>query len=356
LNETLRRKFDALQDELDLRVLGSAQPESPLRSPTFTLVRRKRPAIADGALFYATLPFLVARELRRFRPDAVLTQSVYEAAAVFVAKRIARSDARVVVDVHGDWDTATELYGSSKRRVLAPLTARVSRFAIHRADGVRTISEFTTQRVRSEGIEPASVFPAFVDFTVFLERPVAALPARPRALFVGVLERYKNVDGLVAAWRQVASQLDAKLLMVGDGRERETIEQLVDDFPESTSWSRSLPQEEIARALDESTVLVLPSRSEGLPRIVIEAFCRGRPVVGAHAGGIPDLVTDDVNGVLVRPEDPAALAEALARVLSDRALQERLADGAKESAEEWLQSPEQYAAQVRELVERVTRV
>ena len=357
LDESLDRKFRALEDELTVRVLGSAQPDSQLTSQTFRLVRCKQPAFLDGALFYATLPALVGVELRRFRPHAVITQSVYEAAAVLLAKGLTRSDARVVVDVHGDWDTATELYGSRKRRFLAPLTTRVSRFSVRRADAVRTISEFTSERVRKEGVEPLSVFPAYVDFTTFLERSPQAPPLQARALFVGVLERYKNVDGLAEAWRLAAPRVPkAKLLIVGSGREQPTVETLVAELPEQTSWEPRLPQAEIAGALDDSTALVLPSRSEGLPRIVIEAFCRGRPVVGARAGGIPDIVEDGVNGLLVPPGDAPALADALVHLLGDRVLQGRLAEGALASASQWLQTPQQYAAHVRELVGRVAGV
>jgi glycosyltransferase involved in cell wall biosynthesis len=85
---------------------------------------------------------------------------------------------------------------------------------------------------------------------------------------------------------------------------------------------------------------------------VIEAFCRGRPVVGSRAGGIPDIVEDGVSGVLVPPDDPHALADALVRVLQDRALLERLAEGARASAEPWLQTPEEFARRMLELVER----
>jgi glycosyltransferase involved in cell wall biosynthesis len=357
LSESLRRKFSALERELDVRVLGSAQPDSQLTTHMFRLVPRRRPAVLDGALFYLTLPSLVAGELRRFRPHAVITQSVYEGAAVLLAKRLTRSDVRVIVDVHGDWDTATELYGSRKRRLLAPVTKRLSRLSVRRADAVRTISEFTTRRVRQEGIEPAAVFPAYVDFTTFLERPPAHLPPQPRALFVGVLERYKNVDGLAAAWRRAVERMpDAQLLVVGSGSEQATIERLIAELPRQTAWAPRFSSEEVARALDESTLLVLPSRSEGLPRIVIEAFCRGRPVVGTRSGGIPDIVEDGVNGLLIPPEDPDALADALVRVFSDHELQERLAEGALASAAEWLQTPEQYAAHVRELVGRVSGV
>jgi glycosyltransferase involved in cell wall biosynthesis len=357
LDESVERKFRALEDQLTIRVLGSAHAESQLGSPTFRLVRRKRPAFLDGALFYATLPALVAVELRRFRPHVVITQSVYEAAAAVVAKTLVRSDVRIVADVHGDWDTATELYGSRKRRLLAPVTTRVSRFSVRRADAVRTISAFTTERVRKEGVEPASVFPAYVDFTTFLERPPVRPPEVPRALFVGVLERYKNIDGLAEAWRlAAASAPDAQLLIVGSGRERSTVETLVADLPAQTAWEGHLPQPKIARALDESTFLLLPSRSEGLPRIVIEAFCRGRPVIGTRAGGIPDIVEDGVNGLLVPANDPVAIADAIVRIFRDRTLQVDLAQGAFASASRWLQTPEEYAAQIRELVGRVAGV
>jgi glycosyltransferase involved in cell wall biosynthesis len=356
LADSLERKFRALEKELQVRVVGSAQDGSQA-TQTFRLVRRKRPGFLDGALFYLALPTLVARELRGFRPHAVITQSVYEGAAVLLAKTLVRSDTRVIVDVHGDWDTATELYGSRKRRLLAPVTKLVSRASVRRADAIRTISAFTTERVRREGIEPASVFPAYVDFATFVERPPAPLPPVPRVLFVGVLERYKNVDGLADTWRLVAERVpEAQLRIVGTGREREAVERLVADLPAQTTWDARLPQEGIAQALDAATLLVLPSRSEGLPRVVIEAFCRGRPVVGTRTGGIPDIVEDGVNGVLAVPEDAGALADALVRVLSDGELQERLADGARRSAAKWLQTPEQYAAQIRDLVARVAGV
>jgi glycosyltransferase involved in cell wall biosynthesis len=237
--------------------------------------------------------------------------------------------------------------------LLNPVADRVAGTALRRADAVRTISDFTSGLVREQGVEPAHVFPAYVDATTFRDRAVAPLPGTPRALFVGVLERYKNVDGLAAAWRLVELRLpEAHLLIIGVGRERALVEQLVRDSA-TVSWEERRSHDGIADALDAATVLLLPSRSEGLPRIVIEAFCRGRAVVGARAGGIPDIVDDDVNGIVVARDDPAALADAVVRVLSDRPLQERLAAGARASADKWLQTPEEFAARLRELVARV---
>jgi glycosyltransferase involved in cell wall biosynthesis len=98
---------------------------------------------------------------------------------------------------------------------------------------------------------------------------------------------------------------------------------------------------------------VLPSRAEGMGRVLVEAACRGRALVGANRGGIPDVVEDGVNGVLVDPERPGALAEALLRVLSDRAEAERLGANARRTGEEWSVTPEQYAERLSRLIRDV---
>jgi glycosyltransferase involved in cell wall biosynthesis len=128
----------------------------------------------------------------------------------------------------------------------------------------------------------------------------------------------------------------------------------VRELPAQVRWSESLSTPEVAQALDEASVLVLPSRSEGLGRVVVEAFCRRRPVIGSRVGGIADIVEDGVSGILVEPGDPQALADALVRVLSDRALAERLGAAAQAAVQPWLATPEEYARRIRELVDEAT--
>jgi glycosyltransferase involved in cell wall biosynthesis len=350
----LARKWEALRERLDVRVLAAAAPGSPRADGTFALARPLGPRALDGPLFYVMLPFRVGRELRRFRPDAVVAQSPYEAAAVLAARRLARSDTRLVLDVHGDWRTFTRLYGSRLRRLLDPVADRVADRVVQSADGVRTVSAYTTGLVREQGVEPAGVFPAYMELDAFLDRPPVPQPVRPRALFVGVLERYKNVDGLTAAWRRVAAELpEATLHVIGTGTLTGVVERLVAALPGRVDWDRVLPAADVARALDGATALVLPSRSEGMGRVIVESFCRGRPVIGTRVGGIPDLVEDGVSGVLVEPGDVGALAEALVRVLSDRKLAARLADGAAAETARWTASAEEFAERQADLVERV---
>jgi len=353
LSPSLARKFDALSEELDVRVLGTAAGGGGA-DPRFRLYRPVRPRRLDGLAFYALLPFRVSRELREHRPDAVLAQGGQESALVLLGRFLARVPTRVIADVHGDPAASARLYGSPARRALAPLADLLARIGLRRADGVRTISAYTSGVVRRAGREPTSTFAAFMDLEPFLASPPAPLPDRPTALFVGVLERYKAVDVLAEAWRLVAARAPGALLhLVGRGTLGEVAEHLAAELPEQVRWDESLTTPEVSRALDGATILVLPSRSEGLGRVVVEAFCRGRGVVASRVGGIPDLVADRETGLLVVPGDPAALAEAIERILTDRALAERLGAAARVAVEPWLATPEEYAREVRDLVERV---
>jgi glycosyltransferase involved in cell wall biosynthesis len=344
LQEGPAQKFAALRDRFDLRVLATSADGRARDDGVFHLVGRQ--PLLDGPLFYALFPFRLRRLVRGQRPDAVVAQSPYEAAlARFAGVRLP-----LVVELHGDWRTATRLYGSPFRRLLAPIADAVGGYGVRHADAVRTLSPYTTGLARAAGVEPVGEFPASAGLELFAQTPPTPLPDTPAVLFVGVLERYKNVDGLARAWRLAAPELPGvKLTILGRGSERETVGRLVAELPAQTVWIERRSPSGVAGLLDAVTCLVLPSRSEGLPRIVMEAFLRGRPVIGADAGGIPDGVEDGVNGLLVGSDEE--LAGALVRLLRDPELAGRLAAGAAESATRWLSTPEEFAECLAEVVE-----
>ena len=343
LSESLARKWDALSERMEVRVLASGSG----RDPRFSLIPARH---LDGPRFYASLPFVVARELRAFRPDVVVAESPYEAIAAELARRGTRSPAKLVVEVHGDWRLSTRLYGSRARSVVAPLSDRLAQWALRHADGHRAISAFTTSLVRAEGREPVGVFPTYSDLGLFTG-PKVPVPGAPRALFVGVLERYKNVDVLASAWRLVAARVpEARLHLVGSGTQAEIAETLV---REGVRWDRRLEPAALAAAIDDARVLLLPSPSEGLGRVVIEAFLRGRAVVGTRSGGIPDIVEHERTGLLVEPGDVQALADAIERALVEQGLAERLGEAAHRASAQWLSTPDEFADHVLSVVERV---
>lgn len=343
LNESLARKWDALSEQLELRVLAAGTGDDP----RFHLVS---PKPLDGPLFYATLPVRIARELRSFDPDVILCESPYEAAAAEVARALIRSRVKVIVEIHGDWRVSTRLYGSRARALLGPVGDRIADTAVKRADAQRAVSGFTASLVRRLGREPADVFTAYTDLTAFTG-PAVPVPEEPRALFVGVLERYKNIDGLAAAWRLVAERMpEARLHLVGSGRDTEVARGLV---AEGVRWDERLEPAQVAAALDDSRVFLLASESEGLPRVVVEAFLRGRPVVATRAGGTPEIVVDDVTGLLVDRGDVTGFADAAVRALVEPGLAERLGAAGRESVDRFLTTPSDFANRVRALVDEV---
>jgi glycosyltransferase involved in cell wall biosynthesis len=180
------------------------------------------------------------------------------------------------------------------------------------------------------------------------------VPEAQRVVFVGALEPYKNVRGLAAAWRETAARIPAaELVIVGKGSQRAVVDELRAALPAQVEHHPELPPDRVAAELDRARALVLPSWPEGLGRVVLEAFARGRTVVATDAGGIPDIVTNERDGLLVPRADTPALVTALTRVLTDRELAQRLGDAGRQTYGKWHQTPEDFAHAYRELVERV---
>src|SRR5262249_19946656 len=120
------RKFAALRERLDLRVLATSADGTPRDDGVFHLVGRLP---LDGLAFWALLPWRSRRLARAHSADVLLAQSPYEAALAIGARRL-------IVEVHGDWRTFTRLYGSPSRRLLAPVADAVARWGLRRADAV----------------------------------------------------------------------------------------------------------------------------------------------------------------------------------------------------------------------------
>jgi glycosyltransferase involved in cell wall biosynthesis len=89
-------------------------------------------------------------------------------------------------------------------------------------------------------------------------------------------------------------------------------------------------RDDVLRILAGADVFVLASRQEGLPVVLMEATSVGLPIVATAVGGVPEVLTDGVDGLVVPPGDPLALADALSRVVTDPDLRARLGTGAKE--------------------------
>ncbi len=188
--------------------------------------------------------------------------------------------------------------------------------------------------------------PAMVSSTMW-DREILSVPRRRaadapfRVLYVGFLRHEKGIDTLMAAFRRLLERRpDAELDIVGG---RDTVEhgigdQLRRELDElgqraTVRMLGHLPfGPQLFQVLADADVLAVPSRSEGTPRVLIEARAFGCTVVGSAVGGIPTSITNEVDGLLVPPNDPAALAAALLRIAGDDDLRRRLIAGGVERA------------------------
>jgi glycosyltransferase involved in cell wall biosynthesis len=243
------------------------------------------------------------KAIAAFRPDVV--HAHWWLPAGLCAVRAARSaGVPLVVTIHGS-DAHLLRY-----RPLRELAG----YVLHRASLVATVSEDLRRQV--EAIDPR-LPTAVLRLPVVVDVDPLPLPPDPplRLLAAGRLSPEKGFDVLVQAM-QIATDhgLDVRLDIVGSGPERRALEALAAPIKHRVRLIPALPHEELMRRLDDVHALVAPSRREGLGLVALEAFARGRPVVASRVGGLAESVADGVDGFLVPPEDPKALAAALARL------------------------------------------
>lgn len=183
----------------------------------------------------------------------------------------------------------------------------------------------------------------------------AAAPAVPVVLFLGRLRDKKGVFDLLEAWPRVLTACpQARLLLAGDG-ELAAVAARAEALGVAASVSLPgwLDGARKAAALREAAVFVLPSYFEGLPIGVLEAMAAGVPVVATPVGGLPDLLCDGQDALLVPPGDVAALAAALTRLLGDAGLAARLRETAWQTVQR--HAVDKVCAELSALYEDVAR-
>ena len=204
------------------------------------------------------------------------------------------------------------------------------------ADVFIAVSEADRQRmIEVEGIAPRRlrVIPNAVPAPVPSGHDVRAelgIPASsPVVVTVCQLRPEKAVEVLVEATALLRRRVpDVRVLVAGEGSERALLESRIDELGLADSVLLLGTRRDVPDVLVAADVAVCCSDFEGTPLSVMEYMGAGRPVVATRVGGLPEVVEDGRQGLLVPPRDPAALADALARLLDDRELRERLGEAA----------------------------
>jgi glycosyltransferase involved in cell wall biosynthesis len=197
------------------------------------------------------------------------------------------------------------------------------------SEGLKNLAQHSAPRVEM------SVIPNGIDAEKYRPSLNSAEPHRVRLLFVGRLSVQKDLATLVTALSLVAQRTpDVELRIVGDGPERERLQQKVNELrlTSRVTFCGWVGKNQIVECYQHADVFVLPSLYEGMPNVVLEAMACGLPIVATNIAGSNELVEDGVNGFLVPVRDSAALAEGLHALAQDASLRRGMGLASRQAA------------------------
>jgi phosphatidyl-myo-inositol dimannoside synthase len=222
---------------------------------------------------------------------------------------------------------------------------RLAAFAAAHADLSIAISAYTSDLVTATGATPRRLctVPPGVD----IPPEVRSLPsAHPTILTIARLEeRYKGHDTLLRAFALVRAKLpDAQWVVIGDGSLRPGLEQMARSYgvADAVRFLGAVSDDQRDAWLDRTDVLAMPSRlpagsfaGEGFGIVYLEAAAHGKPAVAGNVGGALDAIVQRETGLLVDPDDPLGMADALTELLVDREMAARLGAAGRARAEQF---------------------
>jgi glycosyltransferase involved in cell wall biosynthesis len=200
-------------------------------------------------------------------------------------------------------------------------------YLLRRADGLRLYYPTQLDDLGGGGFPPAFVFPDLVPVSVFANPNEAATGDDGHyILFLGFPFKRKGVDILIQSFNQISEKYpDLSLRIVGYCPDLGPYKELAGQN-NRISFHPGVPHEQAVELIANCTLFVLPSRAEGVPRALIEAMALSKPVVATRVSGIPCLIQDGSNGLLVEPDDVNDLATKMDHLLEDPELARRLAE------------------------------
>ncbi|MFN2628773.1 MAG: glycosyltransferase family 4 protein [Gaiellaceae bacterium] len=292
-----------------------------------------------SALRDARAAFRLAKLIRRERPQILHTHTA-KAGAVGRLAALLAGGARPPIVVH-------TFHGHVLRGYFDPLRTMgfrlLERWLAKGSTALIAVSPQVRDDLVALGVAPKEKF-VVIRLGIELEERIAAGPAArgetrrlmgvPADAFVvgwiGRMTGVKNTTDVLVALRLLRDRgVEAYLCMVGDGPDRGRIERRAHDLGVAKRCLFLGYQEQVAPFYAAFDVMILPSVNEGTPVSAIESLAAGRPVVATRVGGVPDVVSDGVDGFLVDPGDPEQLAVRLAELARDPALRARMGEAGR---------------------------
>ena len=344
----------------EIRVVGFAaapRPRSFQQHVHFYLLPLPPGSLLRYLTIFSLGQLLLIWLVLRYDCAIIVAQSPFEGAIGAAAKifvRLLGRRPKLIIENHNNFEEDVFLQRSIPlKRLYRAVMLALARFAFGRVDALRVISSSTAERARHYAPNtPQTRFMTFSDTDVFraTERRLPLKQAED-IVYAGVLIPRKGLHHLLSAFAKL-DHPRAQLQLVGGAENADYANQLRGQaaalsIGDRVNFAGAVSQVELARYFGAARVMVLPSLSEGLGRVVVEAMLLGTPVIGSRVGGIPDLIVDGENGYLVEAGNETELTAALRRLYDDDDVA-AMGERARAFAEDFF-SPEMYIAGYRKL-------
>jgi glycosyltransferase involved in cell wall biosynthesis len=241
---------------------------------------------------------------------------------------------------------------------------QLDRFSLSAADRVVTVCGAFAERLRRTGVSPDQIEIQHNTVKPFIAPPSVQVDEIRRRLAIpqealviiaaGRLSREKGHNDLVRAFAALQQEPDiprCRLLIAGDGPERESIEHAAKSLRIADSLILLGQVDNVAPYYALADLMVLPSHTEGSPNVLLEAMAAGLPVVATTVGGVPEILRNGETGLLVQRSDIVGMAKAIKKLLEDKSLRERFGAVGKVEARRY--DPEHYCKSLLEIYSRV---
>ncbi|MCK5211173.1 glycosyltransferase family 4 protein [Candidatus Parcubacteria bacterium] len=299
-----------------------------------------------GAEFYltpkiGTVPWMFVSLIKgwwlvkRKKIDVIIAQSpLFDGFVATIINKIYKK--KLIIEAHSDWVNSLFLQHRVPFKTMARrLFIRLGRFSLTRADTVRVVSEALRDLVLEHSPNSKIVkFPAFTDIDIFKNE--SDISWEPIILFTGSLYRLKGVQLLIESFGRLQSRFsEFKLVIIGNGPYQGDLEKLASSSKiKKIEFIGSLNQEQVKDWMKKCWCFVLPSLSEGLGLVLLEAASLGKPLIGSDTGGIPEIIMDGENGFLFTPGSIEELVKTMEKIMSDKNLAISMGETGKRIAED----------------------
>jgi glycosyltransferase involved in cell wall biosynthesis len=277
----------------------------------------------------------IGRMLELFKPDIihVVNPAILGLGGIFYAKQM---QIPLMASYHTHLPQYLQHYGLG---MLEGFLWELLKAAHNNAQINLCTSTAMMQELTDHGIERVALWQRGVDTETFgphlasakmRDRLSQGHPEAPLLLYVGRLGAEKEIDRIKPVLQSIPG---ARLALVGDGPNRQVLEEHFADTP--THFVGYLQGLELASAYASADAFIFPSRTETLGLVLLEAMAAGCPVVAARSGGIPDIVTDGVNGFLFDPNDENGAIAATKKLFANSNQRKNMRNNARMEAERW---------------------